>query len=105
MEKKKIRVEDNFFLTNKAIFGDNEEHDYDVYCEDGRAIAIPTINELSENPKAPRVLEITYPIMDVLTDKDKRSCLEYRGLYDEPIYNCNYADVCMKYGKINLIRK
>ena len=27
-------VEKGMLLTNKKIFGDNEEHEYDVYCQD-----------------------------------------------------------------------
>ena len=49
-------VEEGMLFTNKKIFGDNEEHEYDVYCQDGRAIAIPAIGELLERPKSPRFL-------------------------------------------------
>ena len=54
-------VEEGMLFTNKKIFGDNEEHEYDVYCQDGRAIAIPAIVELLEHPKSPRLLELIYP--------------------------------------------
>lgn len=93
-------VKDEMLLVDKKVFGDNEEHEYDVECFDGLAFARPTDGELENNPNAPKLLELSYPKLDTLTDKQKEKCLEYRGLYNEPINNCNYADVCMKYGMI-----
>ena len=98
-------VEKGMLLTNKQIFGDNEEHEYDVYCQDGKAIAIPSIGELSENPKAPRLIEMTYPKLDELTREQKKKCLEYRGLDDVQPTNCNAGDVCMSFGVPKVIAK
>lgn len=97
---KKTYIEDEMLFTNKKVFGDNDEHEYKVKCYDGYATAEPTEDEMFENPKAPKMLELTYPKLDELSDKKKIEVLEYRGLYDEPVENCNYADVCMRYGKI-----
>ena len=98
-------VEESMLLTNKKIFGDNEEHEYDVYCQDGRAIAITSIGELLENPKAPRLIELTYPKLDELTREQKKKCLEYRGLDDVQTTNCNAGDVCMTFGVPKVIAK
>ena len=95
-------VEEAMLLTDKKIFGDNEEHEYDVYCQDGRAIAIPAIGELLERPKSPRLLELTYPKKDELTQEQKKKCLEYRGLYVDASM-CHVGDICMSLGKIRVI--
>lgn len=96
-------VEEGMLFTNKKIFGDNEEHEYDVYCQDGRAIAIPAIGELLEHPKSPRLLELTYPKKDELTKEQKKKCLEYRGLYDVQTSMCHVGDICMSLGKLMVI--
>jgi len=93
-------IKDEMLFTNRSIFGDYEEHEYEVECQDGFATAVPTANELESNPKAPKRLELTYPKLNELGDRAKQSCLDYRGIYDEPVSSCSYADVCMKYGKI-----
>lgn len=96
--------EEGMLFTDKKIFGDNEEHEYDVYCQDGRAIAIPAIGELLEHPKSPRLLELTYPKKDELTQEQKKKCLEYRGLYVQTSM-CNVGDICMSLGKLSVIKK
>lgn len=98
-------VEEGMLFTNKKIFGDNEEHEYDVYCQDGRAIAIPAIGELLEHPKSPRLLELTYPKKDELTQEQKEKCLEYRGLYNVQASMCHVGDICMSLGTIRVIAK
>ena len=97
-------VEEGMLFTNKKIFGDNEEHEYDVYCQDGRAIAIPAIGELLEHPKSPRLLELTYPKKDELTKEQKEECLKYRGIY-QPASMCHVGDICMSLGKLSVIKK
>lgn len=92
-------IKDEMLFTNKKVFGDNEEHEYNVKCYDGYAMAEPTENELKNFPNAPK-LRLIYPKLDELSDNKKIEVLEYRGLYDEPAEKCNYADVCMRYGKI-----
>ena len=93
-------IKDEMLFTNRRVFGDNEEHEYSVECQDGFAVARPTETELKNNPKAPLRLELTYPKMESMSDKQKQKCLDYRGLYDQPTSSCNYADVCMLHGKI-----
>jgi len=100
MEQEIKRYEDNMLLSDKKVFGDNDEHDYDLFCYDGYAVAIPTVGELVTNPNAPKVLMLTYPKLEVFSDEQKREILDYRGIYDEAAHMCNYADVCMRYGKI-----
>ena len=97
--------EEGMLFTNKKIFGDNEEHEYDVFCRDGHAIAIPAVGELITNPQAPRLLELTYPKRDELTKEQKVKCLEYRGIYDQPASMCNVGDICMSLGKLSVIKK
>lgn len=96
-------IEDEMLLTSRSIFKDDEEHEYAVKCQDGHATATPTANELKNNPKAPKQLELTYPKLNELGERAKQNCLDYRGLYDQPTSSCNYADVCMKYGKIKKV--
>ena len=97
-------VEEGMLFTDKKIFGDNEEHEYDVYCQDGRAIAIPAIGELLEHPKSPRLLELIYPKKDELTPEQKEKCLENRGLF-LGASQCHVGDICMSLGKIRVIAK
>lgn len=99
MANSKEFIEDEMLLTNKKVFGNNEEHEYKVKCYDGYATAEPTENELENFPNAPK-LRLIYPKLDDLGDKRKIEVLDYRGLYDEPAEKCNYADVCMRYGRI-----
>ena len=63
------------------------------------------VGELSENPKAPRLIELTYPKLDELTREQKKKCLEYRGLDDVQPTNCNAGDVCMSFGVPKVIAK
>ena len=98
MAKKKIV--DEMLLTDKKIFGDNEEHSYTVTCEDGHAVATPTCEELEDFPNSPMRLELTYPKLADLSVYGKEQCLEYRGIYDQPYTSCDFSDVCMKHGKI-----
>ena len=96
----KPTFKDEMLFTDRSIFGDDEEHEYEIECQDGFATAVPTIYELENNPKAPKRLEFTYPKLNELGYIGKRKCLDYRGLYAEPVSSCSYADVCMSYGKI-----
>lgn len=94
-------IKQEMLFSNKKIFGDTKEHEYLVTCYNGKAIAIPTKDELKENKNAPKRLLLTYPKRSELSAEDKRYCLKYRGIYDEPISKCNSADICMAYGKFN----
>ena len=79
---------------NKEIFGDEEEHEYDVDCADGAAVAH------AKNEKDPQTLLLTYPKMEKVAKNEDMvdDIREYRGLpYDEKIH---YGDVMMYCGKI-----
>lgn len=93
-------IEDEMLLTDKKMFGDEKEHEYDVLCGNGYAFGTPTESELEENPNAPKRVILSYPTLESMSKEDKRKCLDYRGLYDEPVSKCNYADVCMSLGFI-----
>ena len=96
------KIVEEMLLTDTNVFGDYDEHAYDVMCEDGHAIAVVTDEELKENPYVPKQLELTYPKLADLTVYDKEECLHYRGIWDMPHTSCDYSDVCMKYGKIKV---
>lgn len=91
------KIIDEMLLTDQKVFGDNEEHEYNVTCEDGHAIGVPTESELEVNPTAPKV-ELTYPKLSELSVYQKEECLHYRGIWDLPYTYCDYSDVCMKHG-------
>lgn len=92
--------DDTLLLTDIIVFGDNEEHEYNVFCYDGFAVGIPTSDELLTNGNVPAVIKVTYPKLDEVSDGEKRKCLNYRGCYDIDIAECNYADLCIYFGKI-----
>ena len=99
MAKRKVKEE--MLFTDKKVFGDNYEHEYLVTCDDGIAIGIPTESELEENStKVPKQITLVYPKLEELSNTQKRECLNYRGKEDVATSRCNYADVCMTYGKI-----
>ena len=98
----KRKVKDEMLFTDKKIFGDNNEHEYNVVCDNGKGIATPTEDELECFPNSPKKITLTYPTLEELTKEQKRECLNYRGLYDVAVSRCNYADVCMSYGKLSV---
>lgn len=79
---------------NEGIFGDDEEHEYDVDCADGAAVAH------SKDDNDPATLLLTYPKMDevIATEDMVDEIRDYRGFnYDEKIH---YGDIMMFCGKI-----
>lgn len=79
---------------NEDIFGDDEEHEYDVDCADGVAVAT------AKNESDPATLLLTYPKMDevIATEDMVDEIRDYRGFnYDEKIH---YGDIMMFCGKI-----
>lgn len=77
---------------DEAIFGDDEEHKYDVDCADGAAVAH------ANNEKDPQTLLLTYPKMAEVVKNMVDDIRDYRGLpYNEKIH---YGDVMMYCGKI-----
>lgn len=79
---------------NEDIFGDDEEHEYDVDCADGVAVAT------AKNESDPTTLLLSYPKMEeaVTNEEFIDDVREYRGLpYDEKIH---YGDIMMYIGKI-----
>ena len=79
---------------NEDIFGDDEEHEYDVDCADGAAVA----HSKDDNDTA--TLLLTYPKMDevIATEDMVNEIRDYRGFnYDEKIH---YGDIMMFCGKI-----
>lgn len=79
---------------DEGIFGDEEEHEYDVDCADGAAVAH------AKNEKDPQTLVLTYPKMAEVVKNVKMvdDIGDYRRLpYNEKIH---YGDVMMYCGKI-----
>ena len=86
------KIVEEMLLTDVKVFGDDNEHAYNVTCEDGHATAVPTDEELEENPDAPKQLEMTYPKLADLSVYAKEDCLHYRGIYDMPYTSCDCSD-------------
>lgn len=97
--KNKPIIEDGILLTNKKIFGDNEEHAYDIICHDGIAIGTKSIDEPE---KLPTTIILIYPLRDtILTNRVKsREVLEYRGLDELSPNEITFGDIMVKYGVI-----
>ena len=90
-------IEEDILFSDKNIFGDNEEHSYDVECYDGYGVA--TANEEG----IPKKLKVTYPTLSVVL-KDEGLCrdiLKYRGLHDLDSNDIHYGDVMMCFGEIS----
>ena len=98
---KDLCAETDVLFNDPTIFGDDEEHSYDVICYEGYAIA--SANE----DGIPKWLKITYPnIVDILIDAEKIDyVLKYRGLHDLTAKDIHYGDIMMAYGKIQTINK
>lgn len=97
---KKI-VEKLVCFTNKEVFGDNNEHCYEVECYDGYAIA----HLADAEDKAPKELRLTYPIMEHIKDNDDlcNEILRYRGLYDKEKDDIHYGDIMIYCGILERI--
>lgn len=88
-----VREYDICFCDEK-IFGDDEEHQYDVDCADGAAVAY------AQDKNDPATLLLTYPKMDevIATEDMVDEIRDYRGFnYDEKIH---YGDIMMFCGTI-----
>lgn len=94
-ETKKVREEDVLF-TNKMVFGDTEEHYYDVDCYDGYGIGT------TDEEGIPSEIRVEYPTLDeVLADDEKAEyVLEYRGLWDLEPSDITFGDIMMAYGRV-----
>ena len=94
MAKKEYYMEEDVLISDNQVFGDNEEHSYDVKCFDGYGIG--TSNEDGTT------IHLEYPTLaEVLADSDKASdVLRYRGLWDLKPSDIHYGDIMMRYGRI-----
>lgn len=95
--KKDFINEIEVIFQDEKIFGDNEEHYYDVMCYDGYGIGIS-----SDGFSTPKEIKITYPkLSEILEDKDRTNyILKYRGLHDLNERDIHYGDIMMAFGKI-----
>lgn len=95
-------IHDDLLLTDKDVFGDDMEHEYEAKCYDGYAIATRVSDDFENEPK---VLRLEYPLRkDVLKNKKKANAiLEFCGLYDLEIKDINYSDIMMYAGEIKEI--
>lgn len=91
--------EDEVLVTDKELFGDNEEHAYDMRCHDGWAEGTPSNDEEG----LPARIRMTYPKRDeVLADKKlAHYVLKYRGLYDLDFDDITYGDIMMALGEVD----
>lgn len=94
--KNEFVFEDGIFFYDTKIFGDAREHEYQVKCYDGHAVATKADDD---DAKAPDTLYLTYPTKEevVKDDKLKNEVLTYRGLpYDEEV---TFGDIMICLGK------
>lgn len=86
---------DEVYFFDEDVFGDKEEHCYEVRCSDGWAIGYPLDEEDVE-------IEINYPKRDFVVSNESLSkyVLRYCGLYDQKAENINYGDIMLSLGII-----
>lgn len=89
--------ETDILLSDEKIFGDNEEHSYDIMCYNGHAIALASDDS---DAKAPRKLDLKYPKIKELDEESKKYILKYRGLNDVSPDDITFGDVMIAFGKI-----
>lgn len=89
--------ETSILFTDRDIFGDDLEHEYDCECHDGMATGHRTDDE---DTSAPETITITYPKMEsVINDEEAiAEVRSYRGL--DTSCELHYGDIMVKYGKI-----
>ena len=89
-------VKEEALFINEKVFGDDDEHQYDVVCYDGYAIAT------AKGEGIPGKLEVTYPLLeDVLSNEEQSEyVLNYRGLFDLKPRDIHYGDIMFALGKI-----
>jgi hypothetical protein len=104
MAKEVYILKESVYLYDEDLFGDSEEHLFDVKCYDGYAIATRCKDEDSTNIEQVR-LEY-YTLAEVLANEIlSNHVLRYNGLYDLSPSDINYGDIMMAYGKITEVIK
>lgn len=90
-------IEEDILFVDEALFGDSNEHSYDVVCYDGYGIA-----KKNGDAGYPMELMLAYPTLaEVLADEEKSSyVLRYRGLWDLKPSDITYGDIMIAYGDI-----
>lgn len=90
-------LEHSILLCDPEIFGDNEEHAFDIECHDGYAVG----TSVDKGEKITSV-KMTYPTRQaVLSDQELADrVLRYRGLYDLTADDIHYGDIMMCLGVI-----
>lgn len=94
-----MKREENILFVDEKVFGDNEEHEYNLTCYDGWAIGVPlATNEVD----VPAEIIVRYPKLDnVLEKEDLASYVrKYRGLPSDEKIHC--GDVMISLGKIDV---
>ena len=91
------------YFNDKKIFGDDEEHYYDVECFDGYAIA--TKSKVCDNDNAPAKLKVTYPKREEVVKNKKLAAevLDYRGLDDLTAKDITFGDIMIYLGKLEVM--
>lgn len=92
-------LEEDVYITNEKVFGDLDEHSYDVTCYDGFAVG-HSVDMLDNEPER---VKLIYPKREeILTDEDRAEfVLKSRGLYDLTQDDIHFGDIMMVYGKIS----
>lgn len=100
--KNEFVIEDGILLYDAQIFGDSREHEYQVKCYDGYAVATKADED---DDKAPDTLNLTYPTKEDVVKNEElaNEVLTYRGLpYGEEI---TLGDIMICLGKITTPKK
>lgn len=104
MAKERYFLVENVLLYDEELFGDSDEHLFDIKCYDGYAIA--TISSDEDIRDIEQVRLEYYTLAEVLSnDILSAQVLRYNGLYDLSPKDINYGDIMMAYGKITKVIK
>lgn len=88
--------DEDFLVTDKKIFGDEDEHEVSFIFFDGYAIG----HSYSED-KGMLTLTMKYPFRMALTAEDKEEIREYDGIPAPRTYT--YRDIALCFGEVQLV--
>ena len=91
-------LKEEVYFCDEEVFGDKEEHSYDVKCYDGFAIGTPSEGDTSSISQ----LRLKYPKRQTIleSDADWKYVLEYCGLFDLKPKDINYGDIMTALGEV-----
>ena len=98
--KKDFILKEEVYFCDEEVFGDKEEHSYDVKCYDGYAIGTPSKGETSSITQ----LRLVYPKRQSIlgSEEESKYVLRYCGLYDLKPQDIHYGDIMTALGEVVL---